>query len=158
MPIRVDSISTGSTLQLGELIGRRLAGGVLILLQGELGAGKTVFAKGLGRGLGVVEEITSPSFNLMLRYEGRLRFDHWDLYRLDAIGDDEEFLESVHDNQSVTAVEWGERVRMKPDVPTLVVTLELVEGHEDKRNITFDGDPGLIEKIVKPSLAEWEEE
>lgn len=156
MPIQVASSSAEMTLTLGQLLGKRLTGGVLILLQGELGAGKTVLAKGLGRGLGVIEEITSPSFNLMLRYKGRLGFDHWDLYRLDGISDDEEFLESVHDAGSVAAVEWGERVRIRPDVPTLIIKLEMADD-EEMRDITFDGDPGLIDEIVKPSLAEWED-
>jgi tRNA threonylcarbamoyladenosine biosynthesis protein TsaE len=156
MAVEVMSKSPSATSRLGELIGQRLYGGILVLLIGELGAGKTVFAKGLGEGLGVKEEITSPSFNLMLRYRGRLGFDHWDLYRLDVIGDDEEFLESVYDTESVTAVEWGERVQPRPDVPIITIKLKLIEGEGDHRVIKLDGGNEIMAEVVGPSLREWE--
>jgi tRNA threonylcarbamoyladenosine biosynthesis protein TsaE len=146
MAIELKSKSPEATAKLGEIIGEHLRGGVLVLLMGELGAGKTVFAKGLGRGLGVSGEITSPSFNLMLRYYGRICFDHWDLYRLDCLGDDEEFLESVYDNESVTAVEWGERVQPKPDVPTLAVEFGFGEDHRT-RIIRLEGSAEIIAEL-----------
>jgi len=156
MPFEVVSDSPGRTALLGEIIGKRLQGGTLILLEGELGAGKTVFAKGLGGGLDISEEITSPSFNLMLRYEGRLGFDHWDLYRLDIMGEDEEFLESVYDNRSITVVEWGERLKEKPDVPTLAIKLELTDIKQE-RKIIFDGDAELLSEVVTPIINEWKD-
>ena len=146
MAIEVISNSPEATAKLGEIIGGHLQGGTLILLIGELGAGKTVFAKGLGRGLGVTGEITSPSFNLMLRYEGRLCFDHWDLYRLEHLGEDEEFLESVYDRESITAVEWGEKVHPMPDVPTLSVEFGL-GGDDMSRIIRLEGSAGIMAEL-----------
>jgi tRNA threonylcarbamoyladenosine biosynthesis protein TsaE len=156
MPLEVSSSSEDETLKLAECIGRFLPRGFLILLNGELGAGKTVFAKGLGRGLGVKEEITSPSFNLMLRYEGRMRFDHWDLYRIENIDDDPEFLESVYDAESACAVEWGDKLKSTPDVPTLTVEIEIADD-EHARLIRLNANPDIITGIVEPAINEWEE-
>jgi len=82
------TIKTGSpeeTFRLGQIIGKKLSGGTIVCLMGELGAGKTVLAKGLGQGLGIKEEITSPTFTLIQEYrpeENNLTFVHMDLYRL----------------------------------------------------------------------------
>jgi len=147
MAIKLMSRSPEATAKLGEIIGEHLRGGVLVLLMGELGAGKTVFAKGLGRGLGVTGEITSPSFNLMLRYQGRICFDHWDLYRMECLGDDEEFLESVYDGESVTAVEWGEKVKPRPDVPTLTVEFRFGECDDKTRIIRLEGNAEIMAEL-----------
>ena len=157
MAIEVRSSSVGDTLAIAEAIGRRLPSGVLILLVGELGAGKTVFAKGLGRGLGVVGEITSPSYNLMIRYKGRVEFDHWDLYRVSDIDDDMEFLESVYNTESVKAVEWGDKLKEAPDVPTLKIEIELVEGETNQRVMRLNGTREIINTTVEPVLKEWME-
>ncbi len=157
MAIEVRSSSVGDTLAIAEAIGRRLPSGVLILLVGELGAGKTVFAKGLGRGLGVVGEITSPSYNLMIRYKGRVEFDHWDLYRVSDIDDDLEFLESVYNTESVKAVEWGDKLKEAPEVPTLEIEIELVEGETSQRVMRLNGSREIISTTVEPVLKEWME-
>lgn len=82
----VVSYSPEQTYALGERLGQKLKGGEVICLYGELGAGKTVFAKGLGKGLGVQSEITSPTFTLIQEYlpdaKPDLKFIHMDLYRL----------------------------------------------------------------------------
>ena len=79
------SASPEETFEAGKRVGARLAGGETLLLSGPLGAGKTVFVKGLATGLGLdPAEVSSPSFTLVNRYnEGRLRLYHIDLYRLD---------------------------------------------------------------------------
>jgi len=157
MAIEVCSSSVEDTLAIAEAIGRRLPSGVLILLVGELGAGKTVFAKGLGRGLGVVGEITSPSYNLMIRYKGRLEFDHWDLYRVSDIDDDLEFLESVYNTESVKAVEWGDKLKEALEVPTLEIEIELVEGKTNQRIMRLNGTREILNTTVEPVLKEWME-
>lgn len=73
------SHSPAETLAWAERLGRALPAGSVLALYGELGAGKTVVAKGIGRGLGVTDEVISPSFNYILEYEGRLPLFHADL-------------------------------------------------------------------------------
>ncbi len=99
------------TMELGARLGRLLAPGDFIALLGELGAGKTQFAKGFGAGLGISDTIVSPSFVLMAEYRGRLPLFHVDLYRL---ADAAEALAGglIDDRQAegVTLVEWAERL------------------------------------------------
>lgn len=116
------SHSPEETLSLARRIGERLRGGEIFLLSGELGAGKTVFAKGLAEGLQIdPEEVTSPSFTLVNSYEGRLRFFHIDLYRLESNSRHDLGLEEIFDDEkAVTVVEWAERLSLVPPGATLV--------------------------------------
>ena len=109
------SNSPEETFHLGERLGQKLKGGEVICLYGELGAGKTVFAKGLGKGLGVKEEITSPTFTLIQEYNSSLKnglkLIHMDLYRLqypeeaETIGVFDYFQEDY-----VCLMEWAELI------------------------------------------------
>ena len=99
-----------STFALGRVLGGLAAAGDIILLVGELGAGKTLLCRGLARGLGVSGDyaITSPTFTLLNIYPGRLDFFHADLYRLEEAGARElDLIEEAADG--VLAVEWAER-------------------------------------------------
>ena len=100
--------------QLGEQIGRRLRGGEVIELIGDVGAGKTTLTRGIARGLGVTDSITSPSFTISCNYPARdqLTLRHYDFYRLHDSGIMAmELAEAIADPQSVTIVEWGDSVR-----------------------------------------------
>lgn len=107
------SLSEDETFALGQTIGRGLKGGELLLLEGELGLGKTVLVKGIADGLGIdADEVTSPSYTLVHEYEGgRCAMFHVDLYRLDAI---EELgslgLEEIMAAGGVIVVEWGDKL------------------------------------------------
>jgi tRNA threonylcarbamoyladenosine biosynthesis protein TsaE len=109
----IDTRSADQTRCLGACLGRRLAHGTVIRLTGELGAGKTCFIQGLGRGLGVSEayDITSPTYTLINEYPARLPFVHADLYRIassldaDGIG-----LWDLCGPNAVVAVEWSDRL------------------------------------------------
>jgi len=109
----VFSLSEGETVDLGRILGRGLRGGELIVLHGPLGAGKTVFVRGLADGLGIaVEDVSSPSFSLVHEYAGgRFKLYHVDLYRIE---DTEELatlgLDELRGPTSVVVVEWGERL------------------------------------------------
>jgi tRNA threonylcarbamoyladenosine biosynthesis protein TsaE len=101
--------STGpdATRALGERLGAAAAPGDLFLLEGSFGTGKTVLVQGLARGLGVEDDVSSPSFVLVHQHHGRLPFFHVDLYRLQQI--DPELEETVWDaveSGGVTAIEW----------------------------------------------------
>ena len=83
----------------------------LLVLVGDLGAGKTAFTQGFGRGLGVDEQITSPTFALVRSYTGRLDLYHLDVYRLDQVAEALDLgLSELLDDGSVTIIEWGDRV------------------------------------------------
>jgi len=116
--------SPEETLALGRRIGEQLKGGEIFLLRGDLGAGKTVFAKGIAGGLGIQpNDVTSPSFTLVNTHEGRLRFFHIDLYRLDAGMHQGLGLEEIFDNEKVvTVIEWAERL---DSVPARATVLEI---------------------------------
>ncbi|MBE9168352.1 tRNA (adenosine(37)-N6)-threonylcarbamoyltransferase complex ATPase subunit type 1 TsaE [Pleurocapsales cyanobacterium LEGE 06147] len=111
---------TSSTQQLGVLLGKLLSEGSVILLEGDLGAGKTTIIQGIGRGLDITEPIVSPTFTLINEYtEGRLPLYHLDLYRLQ--GDEIEALypemywEGSEVKPGITAIEWAQRLPYKPE-------------------------------------------
>lgn len=98
---------------IGAAIGRLLRGGEIIELIGDVGAGKTVLAKGIAAGLGVNEAVQSPSFTISRTYGARdgLTLSHYDFYRLESAGImSDELAESLADNRNVTVIEWADVV------------------------------------------------
>lgn len=132
------SHSEEDTRSFGVELGRRLQGGEILLLQGDLGVGKTQLAKGIARGLGVAAEIVSPTFTLAAQYEGRLPLAHYDLYRIESAAELREigYLEE-EDRRTVRVVEWGERVA--PPQDAIVVTIVLLPSGQ--RQIEVEGMP-----------------
>lgn len=111
MPARRTN-SEDETLALGVEIGRRLPRGAVVLLIGELGAGKTTLAKGIVKGLGAAEpdEVTSPTYTLIHEFGRDPRVYHIDLYRLDSASEAAALgLDELIDGRAVVLVEWGER-------------------------------------------------
>jgi tRNA threonylcarbamoyladenosine biosynthesis protein TsaE len=132
--------TAAETFQLGQRVGEQLEGGEILLLDGPLGAGKTVFVKGIAAGLGLdAEEVTSPSFTLVNPYEGRLRFYHIDLYRLDegaSAADAVDLDELLRDEQAVVAIEWAERLAGYP-LPADVWRIAISGDGEDPRSVSI---------------------
>ena len=134
------SESVRETFDLGARMGACLLGGEIILLNGTLGAGKTVFVKGIADALEIEEdEVTSPSFTLVNLYEGRLRLYHLDLYRLSegaqaahAVDLDE----LLTDTQAVIVIEWAERMGDYP-LPSPVWHVLIAGDGDDTRDITI---------------------
>lgn len=103
--------STDETLELAGTVGELLRPGDVVALVGDLGAGKTVFARGVARALGVTEPVVSPSFTIVREYDGRTPLVHVDVYRIDTVQElhDLGFEELVRDD-AVTLVEWGDMI------------------------------------------------
>ena len=109
-PVTLRSASVAETRWLGERLGHHVRGGDVVLLYGDLGAGKTAFTQGIGRGLGVARTINSPTFTLLKEYAGRLPLFHFDLYRIeDADELDTLGFEQYFEGESVCVVEWADR-------------------------------------------------
>jgi tRNA threonylcarbamoyladenosine biosynthesis protein TsaE len=128
--------SSEETIAQGREIGARLTPPVLILLSGDLGAGKTTLTKGIAAGLGAAREddVTSPTFTLVHKYEGSRRVYHVDLYRIEDLHDFETLgLEDIFSEQAVVIVEWPDRLKLRTDWPIVRIQLEHVA--EDTRKI-----------------------
>ena len=133
------SLSEAQTQEIGTCLGRLLGQPALILLQGDLGAGKTVLARGIARGLGVDPQvpITSPTFTLMNHYPARLDLYHFDLYRLSCA---DELVELGFDDyaygQGVALVEWPEKLE-NPELSGLWIDIERLD--EQRRKLQLRG-------------------
>lgn len=134
------------TGRLGRAAAGVLAGGEIVLLSGPLGAGKTAFVQAVCAGLGVTDEVVSPTFTLANRYEGRLVVHHLDFYR---IGPDDDLadvgleavLDEVESGEAVLLAEWPTLLR--PFVPRRLEILVLPDGTETGRRWLLDGVPEL---------------
>ena len=134
------SQSAGETFALGSQLGSHLRGGEIILLDGPLGAGKTVFVKGIASALGIdSEEVTSPSFTLVNPYDARFPFFHIDLYRLDegyAAAHAVDLEELLTDERAVVVIEWAERLGRYP-LTTNLIRVKISGDGEAARTITI---------------------
>ncbi len=103
------SDSVKQTYAIAKTLADTLIGGEIILLNGQLGAGKTTFTKGLAQALGIEKTVKSPTFTIMKSYQGRLKLNHFDMYRLQNEADAQElgFDEVMGDNLAVCVIEWN---------------------------------------------------
>jgi len=125
------------TLALAARVGGLLRGGDVLALSGDLGAGKTVFAKGIARALGVRDAVVSPTFTVVREYTGTMRFVHVDVYRLDRVQELHDVgWDDTLDGESVALVEWADRVGPLLPVDRLEVRIEHGDADDD-RVITF---------------------
>lgn len=131
--------SETETEALGTRLGAMLQPGTVIAYYGDLGAGKTAFTRGLARGLGISDRITSPTYTIVNEYPGRLPLFHFDMYRLDSSDDLFDIgWEDYLTRGGVIAVEWSERVA---DVleDALVISIRKDPAEENGRHITITG-------------------
>jgi tRNA threonylcarbamoyladenosine biosynthesis protein TsaE len=118
--------SEAETIEAGRGLGKSLRPGDIVLLYGDLGAGKTAFVRGLAAGLGLdSEEVTSPTFTLVQEYRGPVTLQHADLYRLSPPEVDDLALEELASPDAVLAVEWADRMPRPPRPPFVEVRIEL---------------------------------
>lgn len=136
--------SPAQTERVGEALGKRLSAGTVIAYRGDLGAGKTAFTRGLARGLGITESVTSPTYTIVNEYlGGRLPLFHFDMYRLG--GEDELFdigWEDYLERGGVCAVEWSENV---PDAMENAISVTIFRLDEDTRKIVIEGGERLAD-------------
>ena len=132
----ITTTSEAETIDAGRRFAAALAPGRIVLLFGDLGAGKTAFVRGLAEGLGAnPDEVSSPTFTLIQEYAGRLTLYHADLYRVNPAEVDDLGLDQLGEGQGVVAVEWGERMP-RPIDGALEVRIEDLGG--DRRRITIE--------------------
>ena len=127
------------TIKLAEKLARDLSKGDVIALYGDLGSGKTTFAKGIGKGLGVKDSrhINSPTFVLIKEYKGRLPMFHLDLYRLDNLRDIEDIaIEEYIYGDGVSVIEWAEKI--KTLLPKKHIAVKFAIKGEGERDIKIE--------------------
>lgn len=145
--------SEGDTLRFAGKLSEMLAAGDSVLLHGDLGAGKSVFARGVARALGITGAMPSPTFTLLIPYQGREKLYHFDLYRLN---DPDEFyaagLDEFIGGDGVALIEWPEMADIDPQ-PALHVTIRRsTGGDENMREIEIEA---VGRNFDEELLAEW---
>ncbi len=150
--LEIETFSPEETIAFASILGSKLKGGEVIALEGELGAGKTLFVKGLAQGLGVEEPVTSPTFTLIHQYQGKIPLSHFDVYRLPSPESLEELgFEEFFYGSGVTAVEWSDLIRSYLPQDYLLISIRRIY-HPDKgegRSIRLEPHGAAIEALVK---------
>ena len=131
--------SSQETMEIAEVLAKRLKGGEVIVLDGDLGAGKTVFAKGLAKGLGITDIITSPTFTILNEYPSSPSFFHFDMYRIE---DSSELIELGFDEyignpRIVCAIEWAQRVPSLIPEHHIHITISKID--DNTRELIIEG-------------------
>lgn len=128
--------SAAAMQDVGKSLAKRLRGGDVVLLSGELGAGKTVLCKGIAAGLNIKAQVVSPTFTIMNEYVGKTKLCHFDLYRLEDA--DEAFgaglTDFIGDPQCICAVEWWEKIPELFDGCN-TVTVNIIKTGDEKREV-----------------------
>ncbi len=122
----VESFSAEDTFRFGELMGQKVPSGTVICMNGDLGVGKTVFVKGVAKGLGIHEPVSSPTFTIVQEYrEGRIPLYHFDVYRIE---DPDEMYEIGYEEyffgDGVCMIEWAEQIQNLIPGNAVSVTIE----------------------------------
>ena len=123
----INSYSDKETFKIGEFIGKNAYKGMVIALNGDLGAGKTVFTKGFAKGLEISEVVNSPTFTILNIYDsGRIPFYHYDAYRVIDIDEMEEIgYEIFYNNEGVAIVEWS--VNIEDILPENCINIDIIK-------------------------------
>jgi len=147
-----------ATRRLAAAVAELSRPGDVVLLAGDLGAGKTAFAQGFGAALGVHEPITSPTFTLVNRYDGRLPLHHLDVYRLDRLEEVSDLgLEEFLDEGGVVLIEWGDTITPVLPADFLEVRISLGDADDD-RTFEFSAvGPRWVarQRALAAALAPW---
>lgn len=138
----IESFCYEQTFELGKKLGQKALKGDIYCIKGDLGVGKTVFTKGVAAGLGIKEDITSPTFTIVNVYEGKFTLYHFDVYRIGSIEQMEDIgYEEMFFGDGICIIEWAEIV--KEIIPKEAIWIEIQKDFnkgEDYRKITTKGD------------------
>ncbi|MFJ8531629.1 tRNA (adenosine(37)-N6)-threonylcarbamoyltransferase complex ATPase subunit type 1 TsaE [Bacillus sp. NPDC094106] len=131
----ITTMSSEETQKLSERLGQLVGAQDVLILEGDLGAGKTTFTKGLAKGLGVKRVVNSPTFNIIKEYKGRLPLYHMDVYRLAESEEDLGFDEYFY-GEGITVVEWAHLI--EPYLPNKNLKVSLFHAGNDTRKIVLE--------------------
>lgn len=140
------------TQELGQKLGRLVSDGDIILLDGDLGAGKTTFTKGIATGLGITRNIKSPTFTIIREYQtGRLPLYHMDLYRLEDGGGDELGLDEYFNGNGVCVIEWSQFIANELPSNYLKLSFQRDDANLDstKRSLTVTAYGQHYEELLE---------
>jgi len=137
------------TLSLAQKLGSLLTSGDVIALEGDLGAGKTTFTKGIAVGLEITKTVNSPTFTIIKEYNGRLPLYHMDVYRISDSEEDLGFDEYFY-GHGVTVVEWAHLI--KEQLPDELLTIEIYHHGGGGRNIIFKPSGNRYVELCKELL------
>jgi tRNA threonylcarbamoyladenosine biosynthesis protein TsaE len=130
--IRCATASANATQDLACAIAPLIVDGDLLVLVGDLGAGKTAFTQGMARALGVDEPVTSPTFTLANRYQGRVVVNHLDVYRIEALAEARDLALVELLDEGLTLIEWGDVILPALPDDRLDVRITFGEGDDDR--------------------------
>ncbi len=131
------SESADDTIKLGIELGKNARPGDVFALSGELGCGKTVLAKGIALGMGIKDEITSPTFALLEIYDSEPELYHFDLYRIESPGElDQLFFEEYWEGDGISIIEWAEKAGKRLPRGTTYISLKYLD--EGRRSIKIE--------------------
>ena len=133
------------TIKVGYALGSLLNASDVVLLEGDLSAGKTTFTKGIGQALGVTRVINSPTFTIVKTYSGRVNLYHMDLYRLDGLGNDLDLYE-YFEGDGICVVEWPHQV--DDLLPDEYVSVNITRTGQNTREIKIEGIGEKYKKLV----------
>lgn len=147
----IETATREETLAFGVKIGKQAFPGTVICVDGDLGAGKTVLAQGIAKGLGVMEQVVSPTFTIIQEYrDGRIPFYHFDVYRIEDPNEMYEVgFEDYFYGDGVCMIEWAELIReLLPEKHVHITVEKQVERGPDYRRIKAEGLPEYVTGIT----------
>lgn len=147
--LKLISNSVDETFNIGYRLGRLLTKGNIICLSGDLGAGKTAFTKGIGKGLGVEEYVTSPTYTIINEYSGRIPLFHFDVYRLESVDEMYELgYEEYFFGEGAVVLEWADNVKEIIPPERLWITI-LKTKDDNSREIILEPTGDKYHDLVK---------
>ena len=143
------------TITIAKKLGRQLQAGDVLLLDGDLGAGKTTFTKGLAEGLDIKRYIKSPTFTLIREYpDGRIPLYHMDVYRLEETGASDLGLEEYFDGDGVSVIEWSQFIAEELPSDYLTIHFNKDVSDDQVRTLVLDPHGAHYEALVRTSFAD----